>query len=434
MSKLAKILFSLLMTLLVFAMLQQNFKIVKTKKLHGSIKKIKQPELNLDNWFSEKYQKGTEKYIAQHFGFANWFIKIENQIQFTLFNKAKANGVIIGKEDYLFEKSYIDAYYGDDFLGEQRIRELYTKLSKVNDALKKLDKRLMIVFAPGKASFFAEYIPDKLKRKKKETNLEYCISMADSLGIDHIDMSSWFIKMKDTASYPLYPKTGIHWSYYGVKLAADTILSYCRNKLSLKLPEVKWSPIELSPNLKGPDDDIEKGMNLIFPLANHPMPYLKTKPGPQTKNTAKSIVVADSYYWQFYNMGFSKKVFREGQFWFYNKQVFPKRNKQDTWTKNLDLRKEIMDNDIIILFATEPVLKREYWGFVDQAYDSFFNTSDEYKEREQILEIIESIKSSHSWLEKIKDKAIKRNISLDSMLILDAKYVLYKKLIKSTVK
>jgi hypothetical protein len=34
-----------------------------------------------------------------------------NQFAFHLFNKAKANGVIIGKENYLYEEKYINFYY-----------------------------------------------------------------------------------------------------------------------------------------------------------------------------------------------------------------------------------------------------------------------------------------------------------------------------------
>ena len=420
---LTKISFMLLMLILVSPMIQQSSDIVMINKLKGAIKEVKFPKLNSENWFSEKFQNQTEKYLARNFGFVNWFIQLENQIQFTFYNKAKANGVIIGKENYLYEKSYIDAYYGNDFLGDSTIKLLYSKLKKVSDTLEKLNTKILIVFAPGKGSFYPEYIPNDLKVVNKTTNLECCVKTVDSLGLNYINMSSWFIKMKDTTTYPLYPKTGIHWSSYGVSLAADSILFYCKNKLELTLPDVNWTPIEIKKQLQSPDNDIEKGMNLIFDLPNHPMPYLKIKPEKQSDFTSKSVVIADSYYWQLFNMGFSTKVFKEGQFWFYSKQVFPKRNNKETRVKDLNLKEELLEQDIIILLTTEPVLKRQYWGFVDQAYDVFFNPNLNDLQSE-IKEQAEKIKKNKTLMKNIEEKAKKRNIPIDSMLMMDAEYIL----------
>ena len=423
MKKLSKILFFLLMALLVAPMLQQSLEIVKTGELHGSAKKVNMPALNVDNWFSEKFQSGAEKYLARNFGFFSWFIRVENQIQYSFFDKAKANGVIIGKEKYLYEKSYIDAYYGDDYLGDSTINSLYSKLKKLSDTLEKHNTKILVVFAPGKGSFFPQYIPEKLISTKGQTNLEVCVKIADSLKLNYIDMSSWFIEMKDTATYPLYPKTGIHWSYYGVSLAADSIVSYCKNRLGLTLSDINWSAIEMNRNLKGPDNDIEKGMNLIFDLPNHEMPYLKIESEKQANDVAQSIVIADSYYWQLFNLGFSTRVFREGQFWFYSRQVFPKINNQETWVKDLNFKQELINQDIIILLTTEPVLKREYWGFVDKAFNAFYNPENKDL-RLDIENQAEKIRKNKTLMKMIKEKAEKRNISIDSMIMLDAEYII----------
>ena len=41
----------------------------------------------------------------------------------------------------------------------------------------------------------------------------------------------------------------------------------------------------------------------------------------------------------------------------------------------------------------------------------------------KVAEYINSIKNSPEWLEKVKQKAIEKNISLDSMILLDAQYM-----------
>lgn len=421
MHKLSKYLFFILMLLLAFAFLQQNLGIIKMPKLHGDVKKIEFPLFTPKTWFNEEFQSNSEKYFGQNFGFSNWFIKIQNQIQYTFFKKAKANGVIIGKDEYLYEKSYIDAYYGNDYLGDSILNDVYYKLSIINDSLSKLNKHLLIVFAPGKASFFPEYIPEDLKSDMKTTNLQKAVEIVDSLNLDYIDMSSWFIAMKDTVSYPLYPKTGIHWSYYGVKLAVDSLNSYFKTKYNYQFGNFLWEPIEWNSSLKSPDRDIELGMNLVFPLKNKPMAYTKFN-SKLSENSPRSIVVADSYYWQLFNMGYSTKVFKDSQFWFYNKQVYPSGGEKLT-VSDINITSEIKNSDVVILLTTEPVLKRKYWDFADMILYDLQNPDAEKIKAIEINAIKRSIKRQTKWFDMIKQKALDRNISVDSMLFMDAEFV-----------
>lgn len=424
MKLLNKILFFVLMGLLFIPMVQQFTHFSNVIKLNGYVKNTEFPALNSDSWFGETFQLKVEKNLSQKFGFANSFIRLQNQIQFSLFKVAKANGVIIGKDDYLYEKSYIDAYFGNDFLGKKTLEEQFSKLQTLKDSLNNNGVELLLVYAPGKGSFYPEFIPDKLITEKKITNLEYSLRITDSLKLDHINMSSWFIHMKDTSQFCLYPKTGIHYSFYGARLALDTIVNYCKLKYKFDLPEVNWSEIELSNKLKDTDRDIERGMNIIQKLDNFAMPYQNIKVSKQSKNTPKLIVIADSYYWQLHNMGMSKNVFQEGQFWFYNNQIYG--NKDEKKVENLNLKKELLEQNLILLLCTEPVLKRQYWEFIDKAYDAFINPQ-QIDFNNEIEDQVAKIKQNKSLLESIKVKAQKRNIPLDSMIMLDAEYIIQQK-------
>lgn len=374
------------MGLLFIPMIQQFTPFYNVVKLNGYVKKTEFPAFNSKSWFGESFQQKVEKNLSQKFGFANSFIRLQNQIQFSLFKVAKANGVIVGKENYLYEKSYIDAFYGTDFLGKKTITDQFLKLEKLKDSLNAHGVNLLVVYAPGKGSFYPEFIPDQFITDKKITNLEYNLKLADSVNIDHIDMSSWFIKMKDTSQYFLYPKTGIHYSFYGARLALDTIVNYCKINYKLNLPEINWTEIKLNNKLQNTDRDIERGMNIIQELNNYPMPYQNIKVSKHSKDAPNMIVIADSYYWQLHNMGLSHNIFKKGQFWFYNKKVYGKVNNQKM-VKNLNLKEELLNQKLILLFCTEPVLKKQYWDFINMAYDAFFNTdqiNNELENKKQI--------------------------------------------------
>ncbi len=430
----AFVLFVVIMMILFLPIAQQVIRFHKTKPLHGAIIKYKQPQLDTYNWLSGNYQDKMEKYLNQNFGFRNILVRLNNQLYFWLFKEAKANDVIIGKDNYLYEKSYIDAYYGNDFLGKDTINAETRKLKAIQDTLHKQGKLIILVFAPGKASFLPEYIPDRLKTKKKLTNHDYYVKRANKLGLNYIDFRNWFLKMKDTSRYRLYPKTGIHWSYYGAALSTDSLVRYIAYKQHITLPNIVWKNIKISRKLRNVDRDIELGMNLLFPLSNVPMPYPKLEIQHSNKASQRLLVIADSYYWQIYSSGIPQKVFRKQQFWFYNKQVRPLRNGRLLYTDELDFKQEMENQDIIVLLCTEPVLKRFFWGFIDDLYNMFyhpaiFNKTHAKKivDKKIINRIIYGIRNNAKWFEIEKEKAYNKNISIDSMLKIDAVYIINKR-------
>jgi len=412
-------LFTGILVLLFAPILFMQLSFIKIMPLNGAIVKIEKPKLTISTWFSEAYQTQIEKYANQNFGFRNFLVRLNNQLKYTFFNKAQANGVIIGKKNYLYEKSYITAYYGKDFSGREVIKEQMQKLRTIQDSLSDRGIDIVLVFAPGKASFYPEYIPDKYDTVKSLTNHHYFVEQAKSMEINYIDFSSWFISSKDTSTYCLYPKTGIHWSYYGMNLATDSLVNYIEDLKGIDMPDMIWDTIELKNDLYGVDNDIEKGMNLLIPISNFAMPYPKIDIIQENKVKPKTIVIADSFYWQLHNAGYSKSIF-DADFWFYFNQVFPSRSTDKTWVKDLDLLSEIYQRDLIILMCTEPFLKGNFWGFIDECYAQIIQDNTKNKEIESI---ISRILSSEEWTESVRKKAKEKNIDFEEMLQLDAAYI-----------
>lgn len=428
-NQIATVLFIILMVILFTGMTQMLFRLVTETPLRGAIEKVEKPKLSLTNWFSEDYQSAAEKYLNQEFGFRNWFVRLNNQLQFSLYHVAKARGVIVGKEDFLYEEAYIEAYYGRDFLGDSTIDAQLGMLKAVQDTLNTYGIDLVLAFAPGKASFYPQYIPDVYHGERSTTNHDYFVAKAKELDINHIDFSSWFLQIKDTARYCLYPKTGIHWSYYGMLLATDSLLHYIEDLRQTDLPDIVWDGIDNRKKLFGVDNDIEQSLNMFFPMPNFPMPYPVYHIEQDQKTKLKSLVIADSFYWQLQNSGFSKSLFDDGEFWFYNKQVYPARAKGGTWTKDLNLKEEILKRDVIILLCTEPVLKRLFWDFVSDSYQLFTGKQDTLPQSREveIENIIRQIRNNKTWFSKVEAKAGQKNITVDSMLQIDAAYIYNKR-------
>lgn len=421
------LLFVILMAGLFLPTVQQFSKFVDVKPLSGAVEKEKKPILTLSTWADDSFQASAEKYLNQEFGFRNWFVRLHNQVYYSLFNEAKANGVIVGKEGYLYEENYIKAYYGRDYIGDSMITQKVNRLKFLQDTLTSFGKNLLIVIAPGKASFYPEYIPNHLKSEKSKTNYEAFINVANQNQLQLINFNAWFVSQKEKSDYPLYPKTGIHWSRYAMNLVIDSLLSYIEHERNIDLADFNIGHPRLSENLIDPDRDIEDGMNLLFDIPNQPLAYAEISYDETGKEKPSVLVISDSFFWGLYDKGLIKHAFDNGEFWFYNREIYSPGTEGAGMVSEVDLFGELMSKDIIILMTTDANLPKFPWGFDESAVSALKNLNeymaDLQKREEKINGYIGAIKSSPEWLEKTRGQALDKNISLDSMIMLNAIYM-----------
>ena len=136
-SLIKKILLVLLLSILVLPVLQKATGLFTIKPLDGDFILAKKPEYKHSNWFSGTYQEKFDKYIEQNLGLRPLLVRLNNQIDFSLFRKANAEGVLIGKNGYLFENDYIRAFQGTDFMGFNFIDKNVRRMRFLQDHLKK---------------------------------------------------------------------------------------------------------------------------------------------------------------------------------------------------------------------------------------------------------------------------------------------------------
>ena len=355
-----------LLSLLFIPLIQQVTGFKKLVPLSGVINEPNKPWLTSNTWLSGEFQQQAELYTKEKFGFRSTFIRINNQIDFSFFRKARANSVVIGKENYLFEENYIKAYYGQDFLGEDSIRSLMSSLRDIQESLESRNKSFLLIFAAGKGSFFPEYFPkDWLDSNRVgTTNHKTMVKIAQEMNLNLIDFNTYFAEKKGRTPYPLYPQYGIHWSHYGVCLVIDSLIKRLEYMRGIDMPGFSWSEIRLE-QPHDYDYDIGDGLNLLFRLPSYTMAYPKLKLEEKSGQTKPSLLmVADSYYWDMYESGF-RDVLGNNHFWFYNREVFPKDNGISS-PVDLDFKKAVNDHDIIILMATEATLGQIGWGWIDR--------------------------------------------------------------------
>lgn len=407
-------------TVLYAPLVQSSFTLFKIDELKGDTTRIKTPILNLESYMNSQWQEDVFSYYNKQFGFRPLYVKLFNQIRYTIFNKAPVPGIVVAKNGDLIVEAYIDEYIGKNFLGSAYINRTINKLKEVQDSLAARGKTLIVVFAPGKASYKPEIIPDSfLSEKKDSTNYSVYREQMLKKRINFIDFNAWFFENKKKFKHKTYPKYGAHWNHYGMCLAFDSIIHYIETKQNLNLPELDYEEINYSSNLKNNDFDIGVLMNTLVPIKQDSNPYPKYKILVEQVNTKPDVlVVGDSYWWCLVGENIPINFFQEDEYWFYNKQQLIQ-NKKTVPVNKLNLQSSLASRNTILLIASEATYYMFPFGFVDNVHKLYC-----LDHRVRLNQITESIHQNNAWYNSVLKKAEENNITVEKQIKLDAEYVL----------
>jgi len=313
---------------------------------------------------------------------------------------------------------------GGTFLHTSRTRPSHMTKDAVPQHLKeKYGTDLVLVLEPGKASVYPDDIPARYKHKPGTTNYEYIRGRAKDLGINLIDFNAWFMAMKDTASWPLFPKQGTHWSEYAMWYAADSLLHYIRDIRDITLGAVVRDSMVISSRLQSTDYDAGQTLNLLCSLPHSPMPYpvyhFNTEGITHKPNV---LAIADSYYWNIFNTRIPEKLFNNQAFWYFYKKVYPDSYHGDKLVKDLDLRAEVEKQDVIFFMSTERFLYKFDRGFVDDLWEIYGLRSSS----DRLTQYKTGILNLDPWFSEVISEAGREGESLGKMLELEARHLLWK--------
>lgn len=414
-SKLKHIVFMFFILLLFMPMIQQLFGVIKENKLEQVENSAPFPTIAIEMILESSFQKEFESALNINIGFRKTFVRIHNQLNYSVYNVSKAGGVVIGKNGFVFIDSYINAYSGKDFRGKESIELQIQKALVVQSELKKRNIELVFAFAPGKGSFYPEYIPDDYLKNinHDSTNYSCFVKAINKTNLNFIDIKKYFLSIKDTAKNLLFPIPGVHWTEYGSVLAIDTISNYFSTVLNIKTPGINISGFKKKDLIKYGDYDAANLMNIFTTIPHEELPYIDVNYIKQSEGSRpKLLCIADSYFSTIEHVNIPDSLFSDCTYWLYER-----REPQDK-KGALEFQKEIENKNVVLLLGTDATLASFPYRFIDEAYEVYSPKNKSYFElknrefRQFITEGFKNIEKNKKWKRQLNKSAKEKKISV----------------------
>jgi len=213
---------AIFMVLLAAPKLQKEFKMLHYQVLDENRKKIESLHGNpFTRLFHEgdEYSKAFEKYYNDHYGFRDFFIRLKNQIDFSLFNRS--DEVVIGRSGYMEYRNVIDV----EEIRNERLkagdwRKIHANIERFRIYLENKGITLILLPIPMKFSVYPEHYPRGSVSRPEKTAFYHLMDYLDSHPeIHYVDASKILLSAKK--KYDVFYKTDFHWNEIAAFFVAE---------------------------------------------------------------------------------------------------------------------------------------------------------------------------------------------------------------------
>ena len=356
-----KILCLATMMLFLLPVVQKVKPFVQVQPLKGVYVHTEKPQFTFSSFVKGEWQKNADRYIKEHFGFHEHFIRLYNQCLWAVWHRpADPSPVLVGKDDYLFEPSFVNEYYTGCFnefypdsipLCErpQIFRRRMSRLAKLQAILEEQGTHLFLALLPGKERIYPQYLPNPRPRTGNHTSgtqpRAYDLYRNSRYDFRRIDLCHCFDSLNGHTPYLLFTKTGTHWSNIASTYAFDSVMRYMQTFGPPIHPVTLGTPY-YAPT-REPDNDLYHLLNIETLPADSNLYVDVTLTGTAPGRNPSLVVIGDSFFWNIlYNFPI-QELFSDFRYWYYFSTIYydPTHDK----VADIDLVDELLRTDYVML-------------------------------------------------------------------------------------
>lgn len=263
-----------------------GFIIFNELELSGVSDTVLKPSVSLSAVRSGEFQSDFEEYFKYKLATRKLLSRLYNQILYTIFNSTDSSSIVVGKENYLYETAYPQAYLTEvTGAEEESLAKKFEELAELKHLLNERGVALIVRMSPTKAEHYPEYLPMAYNRFiRMKHNGEYRpnwyqvftkeIAKTDIPYYDRYDLIQDM--MRD--GHVLFTKGGTHWTLAPITEYINGLNTYMEKLLNMKIGRMI---VESESNIVGrmgigTDSDIwDICWNALYAKPNYLSPNIK---------------------------------------------------------------------------------------------------------------------------------------------------------------
>jgi len=353
---------------------QDKGQTLQAESLQGAFEKTKKPNFWPKKWLNGDFQKGYESYVQDRNEITPFFVRLNTEIDYSLFNTIPHHNIIAGKDGEFYTKTDCEAYVGLDFKGKNWIEDKVRKLKFIIEHYKKQGIDFAILLPAGKPGLLPEKMPDFYQNYPIDsTNRQVFLSVLKEQNIPHLDFD-FLHEIKKDSPKDLFGQASLHWSRFAYSTTADSLYNFLNRHYDIRLPKIqRLDDPESKTQFSQTDTELINGANFLEKPNLRPLPYPDLNFVTDTTfEKPRVLSVGDSYYLSFYKNGIHDGFFTSNsKFLYYNHEVYPEatNNGAKVFAHDLDILSEIERTRLVILTVYETNLNRFGFNFIEKVYE-----------------------------------------------------------------
>lgn len=168
------------------------------------------------------FMRQTDACLNDNFGFRDWLISKNNDIDVKILNHISNPDVIRGKEDYLFYQQELDDYNRLATVTDNELDNFIAGLNNIQRGLEKEGIYFLFIVGLNKSTIYPEFMLSNSKNQNDPSNYERLVGKLEQKGINYLDLST--VLRANKQQYDLYYKRDTHWNETAGFLATREIL------------------------------------------------------------------------------------------------------------------------------------------------------------------------------------------------------------------
>jgi hypothetical protein len=198
--------------LLVLPAIQERSRFITCQEVNENRSKCARPKASLVDVLLNRHGAAAEyeKFYNDHYGLRDLFIRLKNQIDFSIFSKS--DKVHVGPDGWLFYRTVLD---GDQTYLERSYasheKDYQSAVERLRQYLGHRGVTLVVMPCPQKNTVYPEFVPPSAPRRPEEIAFHrFCSLVKHDPGVIFIDVFAELSKLK--SQYQVYYRTDFHWT------------------------------------------------------------------------------------------------------------------------------------------------------------------------------------------------------------------------------